>query len=133
VKRRKFITLLGSAAATWPLAAHGQQPGKVPRIGFVGAASASSYASQLEGFRLGLRDLGYVEGTNIVVEYRWAQGRYERLRELMVELVGSNVDLIVTHGTPAYRQTDDGNDSYCRGATRRSGRVGNCCKSRAAR
>jgi putative tryptophan/tyrosine transport system substrate-binding protein len=99
--RREFILALGGAAAAWPLAARAQQPGKVPRIGFLGAASASSYASQLEGFRLGLRDLGYVEGTNLVVEYRWAQGKYERLRELMAELVGSNVDLIVTHGTPA--------------------------------
>jgi putative tryptophan/tyrosine transport system substrate-binding protein len=100
VRRREFITLLGGAAA-WPLAARAQQPVKVPRIGFLGAASASSYASQLEGFRLGLHDLGYVEGTNLLIEYRWAQGDYERLRELMDELVRSNVDVIVTHGTPA--------------------------------
>jgi putative tryptophan/tyrosine transport system substrate-binding protein len=73
IARREFITHLGGAAAAWPLAAHAQQPGKVPRIGFLGAASASSYASQLEGFRLGLRDLGYVEGTNLVVEYRWGR------------------------------------------------------------
>ena len=74
--------------------------GKGPRIGFLGAASASGYARQLEGFRLGLRDLGYVEGTNIVIEYRWAQGKYEHLRELAAELIRSNVDVIVTHGTP---------------------------------
>jgi ABC-type uncharacterized transport system substrate-binding protein len=103
VRRREFITLLGGAGAatTWPIAARAQQPVKVPRIGFLGAASASSYASQLEGFRLGLHDLGYVEGTNLLIEYRWAQGDYERLRELMDELVRSNVDVIVTHGTPA--------------------------------
>jgi putative ABC transport system substrate-binding protein len=101
MKRREFITLLGGAAAAWPIAARAQQPVKVPRIGFLGAASASSYASQLEGFRLGLHDLGYVEGTNLLIEYRWAQGEYERLRELMDELVRSNVDVIVTHGTPA--------------------------------
>jgi putative tryptophan/tyrosine transport system substrate-binding protein len=97
--RREFVALLGGAA--WPVAARAQQPVKVPRIGFLGAASASSYASQLEGFRLGLHDLGYVDGTNLLIEYRWAQGEYERLRELMDELVRSNVDVIVTHGTPA--------------------------------
>jgi putative tryptophan/tyrosine transport system substrate-binding protein len=101
MRRREFITLLGGAAVAWSRAARAQQPLKVPRIGFLGAASASSYASQLEGFRLGLHDLGYVEGTNLLIEYRWAQGEYERLRELMDELVRSNVDVIVTHGTPA--------------------------------
>ena len=64
--------------ATWGASAAG---GKVPRIGFLGAQSAYSYASQLEGFRLGLRDHGYVEGTTIVIEYRWAEGKYERLRD----------------------------------------------------
>jgi len=101
IRRRELMVLLGGATAAWPLAARAQQPVKVPRIGFLGAASASSYASQLEGFRLGLHDLGYVEGTNLLIEYRWAQGEYERLRELMDELVRSNVDVIVTHGTPA--------------------------------
>jgi putative ABC transport system substrate-binding protein len=100
IRRREFIFTLGGAAAAWPLAARAQQLGKVPRIGFLGAASASGYARQLEGFRLGLRDLGYVEGTNIVIEYRWAQGKYEQLRELVAELIRSNVDVIVTHGTP---------------------------------
>jgi putative ABC transport system substrate-binding protein len=100
IRRREFIFTLGGAAAAWPLAARAQQLGKVPRIGFLGAASASGYARQLEGFRLGLRDLGYVEGTNIVIEYRWAQGKYEHLRELAAELIRSNVDVIVTHGTP---------------------------------
>jgi putative ABC transport system substrate-binding protein len=99
MRRREFITLLGTAAA-WPLAAHSQQVSKVPRIGFLGAASPSTFASRLEGIRLGLRDFGYVEGTNITIEYRWAEGRYERLPELAAELVRSNVDLIVTHTTP---------------------------------
>src|SRR4051794_40322074 len=102
IRRREFIFTLGGAAAAWPLAARAQQLGKVPRIGFLGAASASGYARQLEGFRLGLRDLGYVEGTNIVIEYRWAQGKYEHLRELAAELIRSNVDVIVTHGTAAF-------------------------------
>jgi len=99
MRRRDFITLLGGTAAAWPLAARAQQPGKSV-IGFLGMASPSTFASRLEGFRLGLRDFGYVEGTNIKTEYRWAEGRYERLPELAAELVRSNVDLIVTHGTP---------------------------------
>src|SRR5262249_45869389 len=99
MKRREFIALLGSAAA-WPLAARAQQAGKGPRIGFLGMASPSTFASRLEAFRLGLRDFGYIEGTTVNVEYRWAEGRYERLPGLVAELVRSKVDLIVTHGTP---------------------------------
>src|SRR5262245_66322408 len=64
-----------------------QHPGKIPRIGFLGAASASGYAPQLEAFRRGLRDLGYVEGKNIILEYRWAEGTYDRLPVLAAELV----------------------------------------------
>ncbi len=100
MRRREFITLLGGTAATWPLVARSQQARKVPRIGFLGLSSPSTFASRLEGFRLGLRDFGYVEGTNITIEYRWAEGRYERLPDLAAELVRSNVDLIVTHATP---------------------------------
>jgi putative tryptophan/tyrosine transport system substrate-binding protein len=100
VKRREFITLIGGAAA-WPLAVRAQQPGKMPRIGFLGLASPSTFASRLEGIRLGLRDFGYIEGANITIEYRWAQGHYERLPELAAELVRLNVDLILTHSTPA--------------------------------
>jgi ABC-type uncharacterized transport system substrate-binding protein len=99
VKRRDFITVLGTAAA-WPLAARAQQTSKVPRIGFLGMASPSTLAARLEAIRLGLRDFGYIEGTNITIEYRWAEGHYKRLPELAAELVRSNVELIVTHGTP---------------------------------
>jgi putative ABC transport system substrate-binding protein len=100
MRRRELITLLGGAAIGWPLVARAQQARKVPRIGFLGVASPSTFASRLEGIRLGLRDFGDVEGTNITIEYRWAEGRYERLPELAAELVRSNVDLIITHTTP---------------------------------
>src|SRR6266568_7553722 len=101
MQRRKFITLLGAAAAAWPLPARAQQAGKIPRIGFLGTASPSTFVSRLDGFRQGLRDLGYVESSTIAVEYRWAEGRYERLPELAADLVRSNPDVIVTHTTPA--------------------------------
>jgi putative ABC transport system substrate-binding protein len=97
--RREFITLVGGAAAS-PLAARAQQGGKIARIGFLGANSASSWASRLEAFRLGLRDHGLVEGKNIVFEFRWAEEKYDRLPELAAELVHLNVDVLVTYGTP---------------------------------
>ena len=99
MQRREFIKVFAGPAAAWPLAARAQRPTKSV-IGFLRMASPSTFASRLEGFRLGLRDFGYVEGTNITVEYRFAEGHYERLPELAAELVRSNVDLIVTHGTP---------------------------------
>jgi putative ABC transport system substrate-binding protein len=80
-----------------------QQSGKIPRIGFLGAASASGYAPQLEAFRRGLRDLGYVEGKNIILEYRWAEGTYDRLPVLAAELVRLKPDLVLTHGTAGTR------------------------------
>lgn len=101
--RRKLLVVLGASAFAAPLAAFAQQKGKVWRIGFLGAISASGYASQVEGFRSGLRDFGYVEGKNLVVEYRWAEGKYERLPELVAELIRSKVEVIVTHGTPGTR------------------------------
>jgi putative tryptophan/tyrosine transport system substrate-binding protein len=99
MRRREFITLLGGPAM-WPLAARAQQPGRPPTIGFLGAISPTGLAKQLAGFRQGLRDLGYVEGENLTVEYRWAEGRYELLPDLATELVRANVAVIVTHGTP---------------------------------
>jgi putative ABC transport system substrate-binding protein len=100
MQRRDFLTLLGGTAAAWPLAARAQQPARMRRIGFLGAGSASSLSSRVEAFRTGLRDLGYVEGTNIIVEYRWAEDNYRRIPELVTDLVRSNVELIVTHTTP---------------------------------
>jgi len=100
-RRRQFITLLGGAAATaWPLAARAQQAGKVFRIGFLGSPSAASLPERNEAFRAGLRDLGYQEGRDIVIEYRWADGRLGQLPALAAELVRLKVDVIVTHGIP---------------------------------
>jgi len=94
-----FIVILVLGILTAPLAAEAQPTG-VPRIGFLGAASASGYAPQLDAFRQGLRDLGYVEGKTIVIEYRWAEGNYARLPELAAELARRKVDVLVTHGVP---------------------------------
>ena len=80
-----------------------QQAKKVWRIGFLGSGSAAGYASRVNAMREGLRDLGYVEGKNIVIEYRWAEEKYDRLTNLAGELIGLKVDLIITHGTPGAR------------------------------
>ena len=102
MNRREFITLLGGAAAAWPLAARAQQPAaKVPRIGFLGNSTADLEANLVGPFRDGLRALGYEEGRDIVIEYRWADGRYERFPALIAELIALKVDTIVTAGTPA--------------------------------
>jgi putative ABC transport system substrate-binding protein len=101
VRRRQFITLVGGAAVAWPVAARAQQSTRVYRIGFVSMLSADSLPQRLEAFRAGLREFGYQEGRNIVIEYRWANGQYERLPALFAEMVRLNVDAIVTHGTPA--------------------------------
>ena len=99
MKRRELIILFG-VVPTWPIVARAQQVAKTPRIGFLGAASASGYARQLEALRQGLRDLGYAEGKNIIIEYRWAEGKYDRLLDLAAELVALKVDVMLTHGTP---------------------------------
>jgi putative ABC transport system substrate-binding protein len=101
VRRREFITLLGGAATAWPLAARAQQAAKVYRIGFLGNSTAVLEADLVGPFREGLRDLGYVEGQNILIEYRWAEGEYERFPALTAELIALRVDVIVTAGTPA--------------------------------
>jgi putative tryptophan/tyrosine transport system substrate-binding protein len=99
VRRREFIILLASATA-WPRAAHAQQQaGKVPRIGFLGVTSPSDRPSLLAAFRQGLRELGWVEGQNIVIDYRFAEDRLDRLPDLAAELVRLKVDIIVSVGT----------------------------------
>jgi putative ABC transport system substrate-binding protein len=98
MRRRELITLLGGTAATWPLGVRAQQPPKVARIGYLGLTSPSNHAARVEALRAGLRDLGYVEGKNILIEFRWAEGKYDRLPALAAELVHLNVDVIVTQG-----------------------------------
>jgi putative ABC transport system substrate-binding protein len=93
MKRREFITVLSGAAATWPLAARGQQSGKMWRIGYLGFGPASSWTNEVSALRSGLRDLGYIEGKNILIEFRWAE-RAEQTLDLATQLVGMNVDVI---------------------------------------
>jgi putative ABC transport system substrate-binding protein len=98
-----LLVALACSLLAAPLTAKAQQPAKIYRIGLLGAISPSAYAPFIEAFRQGLRDLGYVEGKNIVIDSRWAEGRYERLPDLAAELVRLKVDVIVTHGPPASR------------------------------
>jgi len=100
MRRREFITLLGGAAAVWLPPARAQQRAKVAHIGYLGLISASWHTPRVTAFRAGLRDLGYTEGQDIVIEFRWAEGRYDQLRALVAELVRLNVDVVVTHAVP---------------------------------
>jgi len=99
MRRREFITLLGGVAATWPLAARAQQPGKTPTIGFLGAPSAAAWDHYVRAFVQRLNELGWVEGRTVTIEYRWAGGRTERFAEIADEFVRAQVDVIVTSGS----------------------------------
>ena len=101
MNRRAFISLIGGAAAAWPLAAHTQQAGKLPTIGFLGAATASVAGQWFAAFVKRLHELGWMEGRNVAIEVRWAEGRSERYAEIAAGFVRLNVDVIVTIGTPA--------------------------------
>jgi len=100
MRRRDFLGVLGGAAATWPLAVRAQQP--VPVIGFLNTQNPETFAVFVNGFRRGLRDNGYIEGQNLGIEYRWAEGQYDRLPRLAAELVARRVSILVsTGGEPA--------------------------------
>ena len=99
--RRKLVIALGAGALITPLASYSQQPtSRMRRIGFLGTTSAASIEKRLVAFRSGMRELGYVEGENLVIEFRWAEGKFDRLPELAAELVRLKVELIVTASTP---------------------------------
>jgi putative ABC transport system substrate-binding protein len=102
MRRRDFITLLGGGAiaASWPVAARTQQAGKLPTIGFLGATTAALQSQFTLAFVERLRELGWIEGHSVAIEYRWAEGRSERFAELAAELVRLKVDVILTHNTP---------------------------------
>jgi putative ABC transport system substrate-binding protein len=101
MERRKFIEVIAGGLLAAPQPARAQQAAKVPRIGFLGNSTAALEANLVGPFREGLRDLGYIEGRNILIEYRWAEGKDERFPGLIVELLALKVEVIVTAGTPA--------------------------------
>ena len=100
VKRREFITLLGGAAAAWPLAARAQQAvGRLPTVGFLGVTTPSTQTQRTTAFVERLRQLGWIEGRTVTIEYRWAEGRYERFADIAAEFVRLKVDVIITSAT----------------------------------
>jgi thioesterase domain-containing protein len=99
MRRRKFLCVLGGVAA-WPLAARAQQAGKAWRVGMLDTTSITLNAANVGAFRAGMRQLGYVEGQNLVIDYRSPDGRLERLPELVAELIQLRCDVLVTRNSP---------------------------------
>src|SRR5215813_11609376 len=98
IGRRELLAALGFGAAAWPLAARAQQPAKLPTIGFIGVSTPSAFGQWVAPFVQRLRELGWIEGRTIAIEYRWAEGHSERFPEIAAELVRLKVDVIVTTG-----------------------------------
>ena len=98
MRRREFITLLGGVAASWPLVARAQQAGKLPTIGFLGTTTPSAQNQWTAAFVQRLRELGWIEGRTVAIEYRWGEGRNERFADIAAEFVRLKVDVIVTGG-----------------------------------
>src|SRR6516164_10899179 len=125
MRRREFITLLGSAALAWPLTAGAQQTGRRPTIGFLSTASASIWSAQTVAFVQRLRELGWIEGHTVAIKYRWGEGSKERFAQFADELVRRKVDIIVTAGSCCQTGNFDHSDRLCnddRPPSRRSGR-----------
>jgi putative tryptophan/tyrosine transport system substrate-binding protein len=100
IGRRKFSATLGGAVVSWPLAARGQQPSKLPMIGVIIGGTPSTHGQLIAGFVQRLRELGWIEDRTVAIEYRWAEGRSERFAEFAAEFVRLKVDVILTHNTP---------------------------------
>jgi ABC-type uncharacterized transport system substrate-binding protein len=99
MRRREFFAAVGALAAGWPFAASAQQSGKLPIIGFLGATTPSAWKNWVAAFVQGLAELGWIEGRTVAIEYRWAEGRMDKYREITDEFVRLKVDVIVTAGS----------------------------------